>query len=224
MPLCILIADDSATNRMLFSMTIKRMGHEADVVATGDEATNLFSQKQYDLVFLDLNMPLTDGIGTARKILPMNKRGIPVYAITGFATKEQEAAFAGAGIRRGLIKPLDREKLLEIMKECGLKDEPGPMPATREIPQKLLGTYARELRSRVQACQRYLAEENGQGLMREAHTIRALGQMLKTPEVEIAAAALERSEKEKRSALVEVLCAACTRTADTIEKKLPMSG
>jgi CheY-like chemotaxis protein len=44
MPLRILIADDSATNRLLFKTTVTRMGHHADVVATGREAIDLFAQ------------------------------------------------------------------------------------------------------------------------------------------------------------------------------------
>jgi CheY-like chemotaxis protein len=57
MPLRLLIAEDSATNRLLLSMTMARIGIDADIAANGKEALALFHQHRYDLVFLDLEMP-----------------------------------------------------------------------------------------------------------------------------------------------------------------------
>ena len=75
MPLKILIAEDSATNRLLFSMTMKRLGHAADIAVNGMEACQLFRGTHYDLVFLDLNMPVADGIRAAMEINRNNPRG-----------------------------------------------------------------------------------------------------------------------------------------------------
>lgn len=195
MPLHMLIADDSATNRMLFATTVTRMGHQADVVATGREAVAFFNKNSYDLVFLDINMPGMDGIATAMEIQPLNKRHTPVYAITGWIDKKLEDKLAAAGVRDCLVKPLDREKISHAIGACHLENHAPavPLAAPEDVPQRLLGVYADELRARAQACERYLATLNVSGLLREAHTLRALADMLKTPAVEKSAAQLEKT-------------------------------
>lgn len=193
MPLHILIADDSATNRMLFSATVTRMGHQADVVATGREAIDLFAQNSYDLVFLDINMPGIDGITTAKEIHALNKRHTPVYAVSGWIDADTEEQITAAAIRDCLIKPLDREKLTGVITACGLENQAAAAPQVQppDIPKKLLAVYADELRARADACERHYAAADIDGVMREAHTLRALADMLRTPDVERTARIME---------------------------------
>lgn len=194
MPLRLLIADDSATNRMLFAATVTRMGHQADVVATGREAVDLFSQNSYDLVFLDINMPLMDGIATARAIHNLNRLHTPVYGISGWIDAETEAQVISAAMRDCLVKPLDREKLARVIADCRLENHMPAVPLVQpqDIPKKLLTVYADELRARADACARYYAAADIEGILRESHTLRALADMLKTPEVGRAAGTLEQ--------------------------------
>lgn len=220
MPLRILIADDSATNRLLFSTVMTRLGHVADAVATGREAVALFREARYDVVFLDLNMPVMDGMQTAAEMQRQNPRGIPIYAISGYADEKTIGALQGAGIRRCIQKPLDRQKIDSVLKECGQSAEP-PRPGQPLAPYKLLGTYAQELRSRAAACLQNAADRNVAALAREAHTIRALGQMLKTPDVETKAAALEAACKLRQyEQPAQDMHDACMRAAITIERKI----
>lgn len=199
MPLRMLIADDSATNRMLFSTTVTRMGHHADVVATGREAVDLFQKNAYDLVFLDIHMPGMGGIATAAEIQTLNKRHTPVYAISGWVDKAEEDRLIAAGVRDCLMKPLDRDKLSRVIAACHLQNHTTAMPlaAPQDVPQRLLSVYAEELRARAYASERYLSTLDVEGLMREAHTLRALADMLKTPEVEKSAALLERTCRDQ---------------------------
>lgn len=220
MPLKILIADDSATNRLLFTTVMTRLGHMADAVATGREAVALFRETRYDFVFLDLNMPGMDGMQTAAEIQRQNPRGIPVYAISGYADEKTLGALQAAGIRRCIQKPLDREKIDSVLRECGQTADTPPPPAMPLAPHKLLSTYAQELRSRAAACLQGAAEKNVAALAREAHTIRALGQMLKTPDVETKAAALEAACKLRQyEQPAKEMHDACMRAAITIEQK-----
>lgn len=221
MPLKILIADDSATNRLLFSTVMTRLGHAADTAATGREAIALFREMRYDLVFLDLNMPGMDGMHTAAEMQRHNPRAIPIYAISGYADENTQAALQAAGMRRCIQKPLDREKIDAALKECRLRsDPPAPTAASGLVPSKLLSTYAQELRSRAAACLQFADEKNVPALMREAHTVRALGQMLKTPDIETTAAALETACKLRQyEQPAKDMHAACMRAAVLIEQK-----
>lgn len=193
MPLRLLIADDSATNRLLFSTTVARMGHHADVVATGREAIDLFLKNRYDLVFLDINMPALSGVETAGEIQRINASHTPVYGISGWIDPDTEDQLLRCGVRDCLIKPLDRTKLESVICACHLENQPAAdiSAAPQDIPPKLLAVYADELRARAAACQRYYAAADIAGIMRETHTLRALADMLKTPSVERAAGVLE---------------------------------
>lgn len=221
MTLRILIADDSATNRLLFSTVMTRLGHHADTAATGREALALFRDNRYDLVFLDLNMPVMDGFDTGAQIRQKNLRNIPVYAISGLAEDVSQISLDATGIRRCIQKPLDREKLDSVLAECGLATEATPQTTPYSIPQKLLSTYAQELRSRsrASACLRFADDQNIPALAREAHTVRALGQMLKTTEIETTAALLETACRlQKFDQEVGALHDACVRAAAIIER------
>ena len=67
-PLTILIAEDSAADRLLLSTIVRRQGHEVLTAANGAEAVELFRRQQPDLVLMDAMMPIMDGFEAARQI------------------------------------------------------------------------------------------------------------------------------------------------------------
>jgi CheY-like chemotaxis protein len=250
MPLHILIADDSATNRVLFETVVTRMGHRADMAASGAEAIAFLEKHAYDIAFVDLQMPQLDGYALAKKIRQNGPHRTPLYAISGYIGPEIEERALAAGFSGCLAKPLDREKILRIAAGCGLDEKLLSLPsaadaardvlppAAHDIPKRLLGTYARELRARAAACERHWQQGNLAGLQQEAHTLRALADMLKTAEVSRAAARVEhmpppdsslldfcRAPHGKRPSLqascVRALHRACLYAAAAIEKRAP---
>lgn len=222
----ILITDDSATNRKLFTLVAERMGIHADAAASGREALALFQAQSYDMAFFDLNMPQMDGFALARSIQQHNPRRIPLYAVSGFMDAETEIRALGAGYCGCFPKPLDREKILRAAAESGLSLEPAPqdMPAATDIPLRLLPVYAEELRARAAACQRYWQAQDTAALRREAHTLRALADMLKTENVAQAAARIEHIQggadtpEHPHDKNLRALYAACLHAAAAIEK------
>lgn len=149
MTLNILIADDSATNRSLFTLTAARMGHHADAAASGREAIDFFNTHEYDLVFIDLHMPQMDGFALAATLTAQNTRRTPLYAMSGFIDGESETRLLAAGFYGWFIKPLDREKILRAAVEAGIAEKSAAEPENAaDIPAKLLAIYARELRAR----------------------------------------------------------------------------
>jgi|GEM_PF-1404663 len=232
MPLRFLIADDSATNRKLFTMVAERMGHHADAAASGREAIDFFDAHIYDIGFFDLTMPQMDGFALARHIGQHHPRRIPLYAVSGFIDADVELRALGAGYRRCFEKPLDRDKILQAIGESGLATETPPSPAQdmADIPLRLLPVYAEELRARAAACQRYWLNRDTAALRREAHTLRALADMLKTAAVAEAASRVEHihippaapaavspppTEQEKD---FHALYTACLQAAASIER------
>ncbi len=224
MPLKILIAEDSETNRLLFSLTLSRLGHAVTMAVNGHEAVSLFTRHPYDLVFLDLNMPVLGGVETAYEMQKINANCTPIYAISGFAAPELEDRFPEAGIVRCLIKPLVRENLAEVEAECGFDvDAPAPSSVPEGLPRRVIESYMRELWSRGQVCPRLLKSGDTDALLREAHTIAGLAHMLNTPALVEAAQKVEASARGDTAVFamaVRALSAGCLKVSQYLKSHL----
>lgn len=111
----ILVVDDYEINRMLIGELLKHhYGIEPDFAQNGKEAVAMVSEKSYDLVLMDVNMPIMDGIeatGLIRKKYP----SLPIVALTANVMKGDSQEFVEAGMNDYLAKPLDYDELHRVM-------------------------------------------------------------------------------------------------------------
>jgi CheY-like chemotaxis protein len=122
--LSVLVAEDNEINALLMRSLLTRLGHHT-VIATNGEAAleSWFAAKSagtpYDLVLMDIQMPELDGIETAKRIRASEAgepgRRTPILALTANTLVEDRYACFEAGMDGFLIKPLDREKLVEAL-------------------------------------------------------------------------------------------------------------
>jgi len=124
--LAVLVAEDNEINALLAKAPLGRLGHRANVVATGDAAVEAYfaaaaAGDPYDLLLMDLHMPGGDGIEAVRRIRALEaQRGAhraPVFALTANAFDEDRAACLAAGMDGFLVKPLERARLLDVLAE-----------------------------------------------------------------------------------------------------------
>jgi len=110
----ILVADDVAANRMVARAMLVAAGHRVDSAADGAEALAAVMRETYDVVLMDLQMPVMDGLEATRRIRDLDaaRRGVPILAVTASALPEQVQACRDAGMDGHLAKPIDRESLL----------------------------------------------------------------------------------------------------------------
>lgn len=123
MALNILIAEDYEVNQMLLEEHLKLCG---DVVFTfvnnGQEALDTLEvNKNFDLILMDINMPVLDGIGATEKIREMGI-DIPIVALTANALEGDRERFMAAGMDDYLSKPIDFEKLTKILLSYSAQD------------------------------------------------------------------------------------------------------
>jgi len=110
----VLMADDAAANRELVSAVLRNLGLEIDTVADGAEAVHAAHSGLYDLVLMDVHMPVMDGLTATREIRRMQAQGerrIPILALTANVQADQVTPCLEAGMDGHLAKPIQITEL-----------------------------------------------------------------------------------------------------------------
>ena len=119
----ILVVDDGVTNRRMVSVVLKRHGLNIIEAENGKLACEAVLQHDVDLVLMDMQMPVMDGYTATRTIREMGYE-IPIVALTGNATEEDELKSSAAGCNSLLPKPIDIDQLIETLgNSIGFSDE-----------------------------------------------------------------------------------------------------
>jgi two-component system sensor histidine kinase/response regulator len=119
----VLVAEDVETNQVLVKAMLKRMGLDVTIAPDGNVAVQKARAQEFDLIFMDIQMPEMDGYQAARAI---KEQGIktPIIALTAHAMKDDSKKCIEAGCDDYLSKPIDQRKLLEmIQKHLCMKDK-----------------------------------------------------------------------------------------------------
>ena len=119
-PLRILIAEDNPVNVQLLTILLEHMGYGADVATNGAEAIEALQRQPYDVILMDVQMPVMDGIEATRRIRrdwAPNRRP-RIIALTAGVTPEEMQTCRGAGMDDFLVKPLDVAQLAASMARC----------------------------------------------------------------------------------------------------------
>ena len=116
----VLVAEDNGVNRKVASAFLRRLGHEAVCVSDGAQAVEaLRGPGSFDLVLMDVQMPVMDGIEAARAIRGLGPRGaLPILALTANALAEQRDEIEDAGMDGHLSKPIKAEALSEAIADA----------------------------------------------------------------------------------------------------------
>jgi CheY-like chemotaxis protein len=96
---------------------LEREGHHVVVAVDGFEAVATVQEQSFDLVLMDMQMPVMDGMEAARRIrgLDTSVRNIPIVALTANVMAEEIASCRAAGMNDHLAKPVDRDLLRQMI-------------------------------------------------------------------------------------------------------------
>jgi len=125
-PYKILIVEDNHINQLVVKGLLKKMG-QLDIVCAenGQIGLDLVKENEFDIIFMDCQIPVMDGLTATRKIRQLsNGSEIPIIAITANATLAAKADCLKAGMNEYITKPLQEEKLKEIIKRFLIGDSP----------------------------------------------------------------------------------------------------
>ncbi|MEA3191098.1 MAG: hypothetical protein QOD77_1680 [Thermoplasmata archaeon] len=115
--LAILLAEDNPTNQKVAIRMMEKLGYHADVVQNGEEAVAAVRSKHYDMVFMDVQMPVMDGLEATRKIHDAMPKDHPVIiAMTADAMPGDRERCMAAGMDDYLAKPVRLEALAQMLR------------------------------------------------------------------------------------------------------------
>jgi CheY-like chemotaxis protein len=110
----ILVVEDTPTNQVLVKLLLEKLGFKVIVACDGKEAIERVEENSFDLIFMDMHMPIMNGYDATKQLRAM-KIDIPIIALTASALKGDEAKCISAGCDDYLSKPINRKRLLEIL-------------------------------------------------------------------------------------------------------------
>jgi len=116
--LSILVVDDNEINRQLMSILLTRQGHRVEVASNGLEALEAVKVKKFDIVFMDLQMPVMDGIEASRRIREWESEGVHTFIVAltaGYFPEDGQKLFE-AGMDNYLTKPFQVEHIQRLLK------------------------------------------------------------------------------------------------------------
>jgi CheY-like chemotaxis protein len=210
-PLRILVAEDSADNRLLVKAYLKGSPHGCTFVEDGKSAVEYFAGGGFDLILMDIQMPVMDGLAAAREIRRVEQaRGygrIPILALTAHASHRDIEKARMAGCDLHLSKPISRQRLLDALAQFGGKPPDGAIRI--EIPEgieELVPGYVAEKRAEVGEYKALLAARNFVRIAAMAHNMKGTGASFGMPDLtrigrEMESAAL----RSDRGALIDGL-------------------
>lgn len=138
-PLRILLAEDQPVNQKLMIAVMERLGHSLAIAENGIEAIRKLREQPFDIVLMDIQMPMMDGIQTTRVIRACNEpwRNIPIVALTAHAMEGHSDLYLAAGMNGFVSKPFKIDLLVEAIARAMSGERPEPEKAAAPAPRAI---------------------------------------------------------------------------------------
>jgi CheY-like chemotaxis protein len=133
-PLRVLAAEDNTTNRLVLEAMVGILGFDMDIVGDGQAAVEAWQLGDYDVILMDIQMPVLDGIAATRRIRAEEQNTgrprTPIVAVSANAMNHQVAEYLAAGMDRHVAKPIELARLHGAIVEA--LAEPSPVAFSEE--------------------------------------------------------------------------------------------
>ncbi|HXM39604.1 MAG TPA: response regulator, partial [Bryobacteraceae bacterium] len=221
----ILIAEDSLDNRLLIEAYLKGSPHHFKFVDDGKAAVDCFAAENFDLVLMDMQMPVMGGLDATRRMRAIEReRGspaIPIIGLSANARKEDVELSGDAGCNQHLSKPISRHKLLGTIAEYGTmipvptpttasaapRADGSPPPIRVQIPpgiEVIVPGYLAARRKELPEMMALLAASGFERLAFLAHDLKGTGGAYGFPDLTRMGAAMEHSAKQMDTGALRV--------------------
>lgn len=115
----VLLAEDNPINQKLALRLLEKGGHQVVLAKNGQQALEEFARQSFDLVLMDIQMPVMDGVQAVRALRACERgRDLPVVAVTAHALAGDREKYLACGMDSYVTKPLNSRTLLRAMEEA----------------------------------------------------------------------------------------------------------
>ncbi|NPT56091.1 response regulator, partial [Paraburkholderia elongata] len=144
-PQRVLLAEDVEVNRVLVTKMLHTQGYQVVAVETGEQALAAATDEDFDLILMDVNMPVMDGMEATRRIrtLPAPRGRVPILALTANVLPEDLLRYQAAGMTTTITKPIDWQRLFGAMAHYGQNGR------TADAPHTGMSAVGQELREQL---------------------------------------------------------------------------
>jgi len=215
----ILVVDDDDLNRRMMRLLLVRDGHDVQVVANGAEALDVVKFQSFDVVFMDLQMPVMDGFEASRQIREWENGNLHTYivALTASYLPEKGHLLFEAGIDNYIAKPFEVDhvrRLLGVIARADHHLSEQPQASEEKLPsaepildtvkgvhqvggdeqtyRELLLDFLQGLPGRIGVLEKLLEEKEMVSLAREAHNLKGVSSSLGAIEMSEFASKLDK--------------------------------
>ncbi len=214
-PLHILLVEDNEDNRTLIGFYLNKTEHQIDIAENGEVAVEKFKANRYDLVLMDIQMPVLDGYSATAQIrayeLQHYLARTPILALTAYALKEEMEKCLKVGCDAHLTKPIKKDRLLAVINEYSLvkpaADQVDAAEPQLNIDPELLPLIPNYLKNRendIVAMQQALNEDDFELIHRLGHSMKGSGGGYGLDKISAIGLQLERLAKlSNREAVLE---------------------
>jgi CheY-like chemotaxis protein len=177
----ILLVEDNINNQMLFKYYLEDCGQRIDMAQNGSEGVHKFKTAKYDIVFMDLAMPVMDGYEAARAIRRWEaKQGVdevPIVALTADALKGREQKSLAAGCTDHITKPFTKNQILEVLHQCGPQGQnrsntAGCIEYVNSDLKELIPSFIHNTQEEIKKIEQALNQNDWPTIERMGHSIK----------------------------------------------------
>jgi len=179
----VLLAEDMPDNQRLISIFLRRIGVEVKLVDTGLAAVNAGLGSEYDLILMDMQMPVMDGLTATTRLRNLGYQG-PVIALTANASKQDRDECLAAGCNDFITKPITQDLFYQVLQRylTPADDSPKSLPAIYsslieegEEFREVVDQFLMRLPAILQEIKNEYEAEQWQNMQRMIHDLKGLG-------------------------------------------------
>ncbi|HKO55865.1 MAG TPA: ATP-binding protein, partial [Thermoanaerobaculia bacterium] len=173
----VLVAEDHPVNQEFAAEALRRLGHDVSVASDGDEALKMMTRERFDVVLMDVQMPILDGLEVTRRYRATETDGhTRILALTAHTSREDRERCLESGMDEVLTKPLGLKQLAAFL------GEPEPPPPSESLLAAVGGNvkllarvseaFSKQTPPLVEGMRSAISARDALGLQRHAHTVK----------------------------------------------------
>ncbi len=211
----ILLAEDSEDNILVFKTYLLNAGHSVDVAINGQEAVSMYHTNSYDLILMDLQMPVMDGFEAVSIIRHQEvSHGLtptPILAISAFTHEEEKEKSRRAGCNEHLTKPMRKRELLNAIQRYAPlhSDDDSDVQSQSNSPDsdldELVPGYLKNRSREIPKLETALAQSDFDTIATIGHKLKGHGGSYGFPELSKIGKELEKQAKAKSAEDIKIL-------------------